>query len=357
MISSSILGGAQLYIVHLIEKLMGEFEIVVICPEGFLSQKIYSLHYSEIKVIEEKINFRNIHRLKGILYELCRNTHESGKIIINVHLLGTAFYTILSLPRDLQYRFIVTLHQPILYNNIKLIKRILYPFIIKKISDRVDEYIAVSEEIKDSLTQYTTKKCTYITNTVPDIMPKKNLKNISKKEKVEVGVIGRLTDQKNQFCFIDAAKEICKEKDNVDFYIIGEGELKDRLQNYSEKKGLGKKVLFVGAVDNPYDWMRRLDILVFSSDFEGIPLTMLEAMSIGLPVISTDVGGVPQIITNGQNGILVKARQPRQISDAVLGLINDQEKYEDLHKNGITFMNKKLNYSEFISSYKKVLED
>ena len=354
VISSSILGGAQLYIVHLVEALNKEYEIIVLCPKGYLSEKIISLDYDTVNVIESEINILMVKKLRQNLNKLYKNINE--EIIVNAHLLGSALYMYLSMPKKLKRRYIVTLHQPILYDGINFIKKLLYPFIIRKLSNQVDEYIAVSEEIKRSLAQYTSVCCTYITNTVPDIMPKKEIEDITKKDKIQVGIIGRLTFQKNQFCFIDAAKEICKIRTNVEFFIIGDGELKTKLEEYSEKTKMKEKIKFVGAVSNPYEWMRQLDILVFSSDFEGIPLTMLEAMSIGIPIVSTNVGGISQVITNGYNGILVKPRNPEQISTAVLSLINDKEKYYFLNKNCIFYMNNKLNYSDFICSYKRALE-
>lgn len=354
VISSSILGGAQLYIINLVEALKEDYEITVICPAGFLSKKIISSNYDSVKVVESKVNILTIYKLRHNLNKLYKNRNE--EIIVNAHLLGSALYIYLSMQKIWKKRFIVTLHQPILYNGINIIKKYLYPIVIKEILNQVDGYIAVSEEIKRDLKQYTSKYCKYIMNTVPDIMPKKNIEDIRKKEKIKIGIIGRLTIPKNQFCFIDAAKEICKVKSNVEFYIIGDGELKNELDEYREKTNIKEKINFIGAVSNPYEWMRRLDILVISSDFEGIPLTMLEAMSIGLPIVSTDVGGIPQVITSGYNGILVKPRKPKQISKAVLSLIDDKEKYYTLHKNSIFFMENKLNYTDFIDSYKKVLE-
>ena len=349
LISSSIMGGAQVYIANLIEAIKDKYEVLLICPNGYLPE-IVRKKSPKVKIIETKIGLSNIRNLKKIFdKEITDNT------VINAHLLGTGFYSCLAL-KNIKNKLIVTLHQPILYEGINFIKRIMYPHIIKRMSRRVDSYISVSNEIKDSLRLYTDRECVYIANAVPDISPKKDILDVSQKDIINIGIIGRLTEQKNHFVFLDAAKEIRKKKKNTSFYIIGDGELREELKKYCCLLELDDCVYFVGAVNNPFDWMRKLDILVFSSDFEGIPLTMLESMSVGLPIVSTDVGGVPDVIVNGKNGILVPAKDSIAISDSVISLIEDDKLYTEIQETAISFIKSDLDYETNIAKYIGVID-
>lgn len=342
------MGGAQVYIINLIVSIEDKYEIVLICPDGYLAENIRKKTNS-VKIINEDISIKNIIRLRRVLK---REVNED--CVINAHLLGTGFYSRVA-AYGLTNRLIITLHQPIIYNNISRIKKFTYPIIIKYISKRVNEFIAVSIEIKESLKEYTDKKCVYIANSIPDINPKKIIKGIKEKESVKIGIIGRLSPPKNQFLFLDAAKIIAESFNNSEFYVIGDGKLRNQLETKARNLNISNHVTFVGAVNNPFDWMRLLDVLVFSSDFEGIPLTMLESMSIGLPIVSTDIGGVPDIIKHGENGMLTHAGDAKGLAENILKLCLDDELYIKLQTNGIMYMRTELSYDVNILKYEEVL--
>lgn len=88
--------------------------------------------------------------------------------------------------------------------------------------------------------------------------------------------------------------------------MVGDGELKQNIEYRIKKYNIDDKVVLVGNVSNVNYYLSNADIFVLSSDYEGLPLSILEAMASGLPIISTNVGGVADIVTN--NGILVSAK-------------------------------------------------
>ena len=203
---------------------------------------------------------------------------------------------------------------------------------------------------------FTDQKCVYIPNSVPGSKEKKNIRGISEKEIIKIGMIGRLSEEKNPFCFLEAAKRITNLHGKSIFYVIGDGPLRESMREKVEQMNIVKNVYFEGAVDNVNEWLLILDILVFSSDFEGIPLTMLEAMSAGLPVIATNVGGIPQVMKNRENGMLVEPNDPEQIAVAVKELIRNEKLYCKIQKNGIYKMENELSYENNIRKYKEVIE-
>lgn len=108
--------------------------------------------------------------------------------------------------------------------------------------------------------------------------------------------------------------------------IIGEGEERKNLEQLIVKLGLQEKVFLVGQIDNAATLLKAFDVFLLSSTKEGMPYTILEAGAAGRPVIASNVGGVPEIITDMESGILVQAGRPAEIRKAMEFLINNPER-------------------------------
>ncbi|PKM44124.1 MAG: hypothetical protein CVV03_07985 [Firmicutes bacterium HGW-Firmicutes-8] len=351
LISTSEAGGAQVYIVNLVKAINDIYNITVICPDGYMKDRLLE---NNIEVVTSGISVKDIISLRAYLKKEIVNNEN---IVINTHLLGTTFWTLLSISfLTNKCRFISTLHQPIIYDKISKLKKMCFPSIAKFVSKRTDEFIVVSKEIKDSILQYTNRTAYYIPNSVPDIKDKRKI-DIPLKEKqlLKVGIVGRLTHQKGHQYFLDAAKLIRDTIFNSNFYIIGDGELRGQLEEQTKKLKLQKNVTFTGFLTNPIQIIREMDIIVFSSVFEGTPLAMLETMSIGVPVVATAVGGIPQVLQNKVNGILVKPLDAKEIYNAVICLFEDFELYKAISKKSIETMQTTYNYIRNISIYKRII--
>ena len=140
--------------------------------------------------------------------------------------------------------------------------------------------------------------------------------------------IGRFIEAKNHRGLIDAFKIISKEYDNIKLRLIGDGELRNEIQSYVDKKQLTDKVEFLGLLDDCTNYYSEADIFILTSYVEGMPITLIEAMGSGLPIVSTNVGGIPNMITK-ENAILVNP-DTYEISVAVLELLMNEEKREKL---------------------------
>ena len=120
-----------------------------------------------------------------------------------------------------------------------------------------------------------------------------------------VGVIGRLSPEKGQAVFLHAFKKVVEKVPFAKAIIIGDGQEKERLMNFCSDNGLRDKVIFSGYQNNIANFYQIMDLLVLPSFSEGLPNVILEAMAFKIPVIATSVGGVPEVITDGLNGLLV----------------------------------------------------
>ena len=139
---------------------------------------------------------------------------------------------------------------------------------------------------------------------------------------------GRLVSYKGLPLLLRVAEVIQSEFDHVGFVLIGSGgfdmhNCEDELKKFVKAKGLEESIYFAGEVDNVHEYLQASDISVLPSEEDAFPLALVEAMACGLPVISTPVGGIKEIITDRQNGLLVQARDFQQLYQVISGLIRD----------------------------------
>lgn len=128
------------------------------------------------------------------------------------------------------------------------------------------------------------------------------------KQKFIVCFVGRLADDKNPLRVIEIANILVNERKfkNLLFVIAGEGPLKKKLIEVVDRYNLTKNVILLGHVEDVLELMALSDLVIITSDMEGVPLTALEAMSVGTPVIALAVGGLPEIINHKKDGYLVR---------------------------------------------------
>ena len=162
---------------------------------------------------------------------------------------------------------------------------------------------------------------------------------------------GRLSEQKNQKFLIDTVGELSKEIHDLRLIILGDGPLKAELSDYIREAGLNEIVELVGNVENIEDYYAKADIFALSSLYEGVPLVILEAMAAGLPIISTDVGGIKDIL--GDGGILVPAGDKFAYKNALRNLISDKALMSKLGKKA-SEISKRYDSSVIADKYLKL---
>lgn len=169
--------------------------------------------------------------------------------------------------------------------------------------------------------------------------------------------IGRLHIQKGHMFLIEGAKKVLERKSNVKFWIVGEGEEREKLSEEMRKEGLQGKVSLLGYREDIPNLLAAADIFVLSSLWEGFPYTVLEAMSVGLPVVSTDVGGVAEAVEDEQTGLLVPPKEPRLLADALLYLIDHPERRKKMGEKGRERVRKKFSLEKMLSQIEKVYDE
>ena len=148
-----------------------------------------------------------------------------------------------------------------------------------------------------------------------------------------VGAVGRLDAVKGHRFLIVAAASVLREAGNAAFHFLGTGPLLASLQAQAKEQGIADRILFRGFDEEPRLFLEEIDIFVLPSLHEGIPYALLEAMYCSKPVVCSNVGGVPEIVEDGKDGILVPPKDPSALSSALLRLINDPEYAAYLGRN------------------------
>lgn len=148
-------------------------------------------------------------------------------------------------------------------------------------------------------------------------------------EIVSVGRFELVT--KRQDILLKAFKDVISDYPNIKLVFYGDGEDKDKIKNIADELGITEHVIFAGVTDNVYESIRYSRLFILSSDSEGIPNALIEAMSIGLPCISTDCspGGARLLIDDMKNGIIVPCGDAEALAEAIIFLLNNDKKSEE----------------------------
>jgi glycosyltransferase involved in cell wall biosynthesis len=149
-----------------------------------------------------------------------------------------------------------------------------------------------------------------------------------------VGIVARLVPIKAHEVFLQAAQRIHAELPRAQFLIIGDGERRSELELLTERLGLSRAVRFLGWRRDMVPIYADLDVVALSSLNEGSPVSLIEALASARPVVSTAVGGVPEVVVDGQTGLTVGASDPAALAEAILSLFRDPEKASRLGSAG-----------------------
>ena len=139
-----------------------------------------------------------------------------------------------------------------------------------------------------------------------------------------VGSVGSLIPLKGHRFLVEAVSYLAGELPRLKLVIAGEGKCRDELNTLAKEKGISEKVIFLGVRKEIPQLMRMMDIFVLPSLQEGFPCTIVEAMYMGLPVIASNISGIPEVITSGDNGILVEPGNADTIRKSILALYRDE---------------------------------
>lgn len=169
-----------------------------------------------------------------------------------------------------------------------------------------------------------------------------------------IGAIGRLSPVKGIDHLILATKYIIEKFPHCTTLIVGDGELREELQNQVNNLGISKNVFFVGEQTQIADIISVLDILVISSVHEGLPLVALESMAMGKPIVGYNVRGISDVITDNQTGLLVERRDPQLLADKIMRLLKDKSLCSRLGRLGREYVKKNFDIATVARRYKEL---
>ena len=154
-----------------------------------------------------------------------------------------------------------------------------------------------------------------------------------------IGMTARICETKAPDIFIKSAAIIRKKIHNSFFVLIGDGDLRDTIENQIKEYNIENCVLITGWVDNPLPYVRLLDIGTLLSRWEGFGFALAEYMKLNIPIVATNVCAIPYAIKDGFNGILVEVDNERAVADAIIDLYENPIKRKKLTENGQAYVN------------------
>lgn len=286
--------------------------------------------------------------LKGVI-KLIKLIKKRKYNIIHVHLFPADIFTALAslfLPKGIVWIF--SEHSD--YNRRRSYKfcKILDGFTYSRYS----KIICVSKQVEFALLKWIPSNKGK-TKVIPNAIPIPKFLNPCPVKTYDILFVGRLTKQKGVDILLKAVRVLKDEYGrNLKIAIAGDGPLKENLNTLAVEFGVNGEVEFLGVRKDIEELMVSSKIFVLPSRREGFGIVIIEAMSNMLPVIATNVGGIPEIIENGKDGILVSSENPEALSKAIIRLLDDVKMRKELAKNAYKKVKEKYSMETYV---KKIL--
>jgi len=169
--------------------------------------------------------------------------------------------------------------------------------------------------------------------------------------------VGRFFPQKNHRLLIESFSRVLSKINNVKLLMVGDGDLRPEIEGIVNRNGLNSHIKFLGVRKDIADLLSASDIFVLSSDWEGLPLTVIEAMAAGKPVVATAVGGVPELIKNNVNGFLVQPKDPDSLAQALIKMAGDREASREMGAMGRKMAREKFDIRIMAKAYENLYLD
>lgn len=339
VISSLGNGGAEKLVVELSNELAKTHDITIISLK-----EVEDWMYPP-KKIESIVRLIQFNKQKGfdikVLYNLFALLKNEKPDVVHIHLEMPLYYFILLIPFFRKIDFYHTIHSTFELHQ-KLFKRLnLFLFYHRVIN------ICLSKSIFEKFTKtFPRLKFRRIENglkpmclSVSNESVKKEIGALRTDSNTKVILfVGRLYYEKNIPLLLNVFSE--NRLNNIKLIIIGNGEIEVVNQVNEISSVSQKRILFLGSKENVVDYMNCADALILTSIYEGLPIVVLEALSMGLPVLSTPVGGVPDVITDGVNGFLAKSKHKQDIIEIIEKFSNlENHEIDKIRENNIRLFN------------------
>lgn len=341
IIADSSLGGGPRHVLDLVKNIDKEkFDVYIICPGGFLSAEAKQVKDVTVYNVQmrSKFDLVALWDIKKIINKIRTEKNPFGPLIIHAHgsragLLGRLASPIHAKKVYTEHRFDQDFH----------LKNPLNEWVQKKLLQiqnfNSDLIIAVSSSVKKYLIlsrMAPQEKIVIIPNGVDLAVVGKSVNRLSTDHKAPIiGTIGTLNFQKGHIYLIEAMPYILEKYPLATLEIIGEGEERVVLEAEIKRLNLEKHVTLYGIKSDNTKYMRQWNVFALPSIAETFGIVILEAMSMGLPVVATKVGGIVDIITSKKNGILVEKQNSKQLAKSILEVLDHPVLASKLKREGL----------------------
>ena len=228
-----------------------------------------------------------------------------------------------------------------------------------------NKIIAVSEDLAEILKKrFPPSKVGVIENGIDlgsfaKLASHKNVHMTPPGNHVKVGIAGRLVPVKRVDLFIEAAANFLNTHPefNVSFHIFGDGPLRHDLEKLAQKLKTENAIHFEGHRDDMRQKLSDLDVLLMTSDHEGLPMVLLEAMALQTPIVAHNVGGIPELLDHGNCGVLVSDHRPHAYADSLYELVINPEQRKLLTDNAFARANYSYSSEKNADAYLSIYQD
>lgn len=246
-------------------------------------------------------------------------------------------------------------------------KKLMYVYVEKILAKFTDAIVNISDHEKNSQQKYKIKPKKYTTviyngidleryNVKYDIQKIKHELNIPLDSFV-MGMVARISEQKSPELFIEVAKKLQEKLDNVYFILVGDGELRSRIEQLIDTYGLKDNFLITGWTNEVPKYISMFDVGVLTSKWEGFGLVLAEYMAAKKPVVAFNSGGIPNVVRDKYNGMLFDYGDIDSFYEAVINIKNNDEFREKLISNGYKVVNEKFNVERVAKEHEKLYLD
>lgn len=225
---------------------------------------------------------------------------------------------------------------------------------------KADVICSTSHVMAKETNKYTDKKV-YITPFGVDLNKFKPTEKDKKGDRLTIGTVKALSDKYGIADLIQAFADIYKKVPNAELLIVGDGPQRAEYEKQTKSLGIDSVTTFTGRVPNDKvpEYINKMDLFAVPSteDSESFGVAAVEAMACGVPVVVSNVGGLPEVVLEGETGFVVEKENPDQLAQALLTLMNDANLRRKLGQNGIKHVKDNYNWLENANSMLKLYDE
>ena len=315
--SLSLRGGAEVFLHSLVKEFAKhkEHELLVIPLFSTIHETFKDIGCDNVKMVtcgkRKGLDIKAAKKLKTIIDDFSPD-------VVHTHLSCSPTLFLAYGFKKHKWKYFHTVHNQAEKESGKIVS-----FINKQmIKKRIMQPIGISNQITKSIqTKYKIENVPTINNGC-SLFANAKLSSFKNRE-FDFICVARFYEQKNHIFLLKSFKKYLENNKNSKLLLVGDGILKQECEEYCLQNDLNKNVIFAGAVNNIFEYLNNSKVLVLTSIFEGNPICILEAMSAGLPIVSSNVGGVPDIVANGRNGYLFEVNNSDEFLDKIKNASNE----------------------------------